>query len=197
MKKLRYLAITITATIALLCGVVVYLTLDHVTDRLTAAERQAHVDRRERTTADAKVEALGKQLTALGETPVVEPDTDLDPDIQYVPVPGRPGADGRPGAPGANGRAGPTGPVAPSIPGKPGASITGPAGQDGADGKPGADGKDGQNGTNGADGRGITSLSCSGIFAPITFTVTYTDGTTAEFTCGTAAEPEPDPAPSE
>jgi hypothetical protein len=51
--------------------------------------------------------------------------------------------------------------------------------------------KDGQDGR---DGRGITSLACSATLGPITFTVTYTDGTTQEFSCGDApVDPDPDP----
>jgi hypothetical protein len=48
--------------------------------------------------------------------------------------------------------------------------------------------------TNGVDGRGITSLACSATLGPITFTVTYTDGTTQQFSCGDAPiDPDPEP----
>lgn len=44
----------------------------------------------------------------------------------------------------------------------------------------------------GADGRGITSLVCSSSLGPITFTLTLTDGTTQDFSCGTdPLGPEP------
>jgi hypothetical protein len=81
------------------------------------------------------------------------------------------------------------------------AGVSGTNGTDGKDGKDGAagdrgpagtDGLPGANGTNGADGRGIASLVCSTTSAPITFNVTYTDGTSQEFSCGEVAS-TPDP----
>lgn len=84
-------------------------------------------------------------------------------------VPGPSGATGATGATGAKGEKG----------------DAGPAGKDGADGSDGADG---------TDGRGIASLVCTTSLAPITFTLTLTDGTTQEFTCGSGAvDSAPDP----
>jgi hypothetical protein len=58
--------------------------------------------------------------------------------------------------------------------------------------------QDGTDGTDGTDGRGIESLVCSSNLGPITFTLTLTDGTVQEFSCGTTpVEPDPgagDPA---
>lgn len=57
---------------------------------------------------------------------------------------------------------------------------------------------DGVNGTNGTNGRGIAALACSGGLTPMTFTVTYDDGTQQEFTCGEIPIPTPTPdEPSE
>jgi hypothetical protein len=80
------------------------------------------------------------------------------------------------------------------------AGAAGTAGADGSNGKDGKDGatgdrgpsgSDGAPGTNGVDGRGIASLVCSTTVAPITFNVTYTDGTSQEFTCGEAVAVDP------
>lgn len=48
--------------------------------------------------------------------------------------------------------------------------------------------KDGADGDDGTDGRGIASVVCSGGIAPITFTLTYTDGSTDDFSCGGLAD---------
>lgn len=196
MRLLRILSIVITGLIVAGSAFAVYLVLDDLTDRLTTAEVRSGENKANADEANRKAEALATQVKSLGETPVVEPNSKAQPEIRYVPVPGRPGSDG---ANGVNGRDGNDGPPGASLPGKDGVSIRGADGangsdgadgQNGVDGAPGSPGKDGTNGSPGADGRGIASLSCSGLFAPITFTVTYTDGTTAEFSCG-AVEPAP------
>lgn len=192
MRSLRIVSVILTVLIVAGSAFAVYLVLDDLTDRLTAAEVRSGENRANADEANRKTEALATQLKALGETPVVEPDNGAQPQIRYVPVPGKDGAAGRRGLPGLPGSDGAsiTGPPGESATGEPG--PTGSPGKDGANGVDGAPGKDGTNGTNGTDGRGITSLSCTGIFAPITFAVTYTDGTTAEFSCGAV-----DPAPPE
>jgi hypothetical protein len=101
---------------------------------------------------------------------------------------------------GKNGRAGADG-AASTIPG-PASTVPGPAGPKGEPGKDGRDGADGANGSDGAagaEGRGVASLVCSSGLGMITFTLTLTDGTTQEFSCGsTPVEPDPDPtAPAE
>lgn len=97
-----------------------------------------------------------------------------------------PPADGKDGAAGATGATGATG-------------SKGDTGPKGEKGDTGVAGRDGTNGTNGLDGRGIASLVCTTSLAPITFTLTLTDGTVQEFTCGTAGvDPAPEPTtPSE
>ena len=71
------------------------------------------------------------------------------------------------------------------------ADITGPAGEAGADGTNGADGA---NGADGSDGRGITSIvRTSGTGAAgttDTYTITFTDSTTATFTVYNGANGE-------
>lgn len=108
---------------------------------------------------------------------------------RYVPVPGPrglrglPGGDGEDGddsrtpgpagAPGADSTVpGPTGPAGPAGPkGEPGESITGPQG---APGSPGI---------------GITDVACTGGLTPMSFTFTYSDGSTQTVTCGTLEPP--------
>lgn len=143
----------------------------------------------------ATSEALESQVRSLGEEPVVDAPDSVPPEVRYMPMPGRPGADGADGEPGAEGPRGPRGAAgsdgesivgetgstgAPGATGSTGdrgpqgpAGDRGPAGPAGADGAPGADG---------ADGRGIAELACVG--PRITFTITWTDGTTTEVQCG-------------
>ncbi len=63
--------------------------------------------------------------------------------------------------------------------------TNGEDGKDGADGKDGKDGKDGEDGQNGKDGASITVISCektgwNDLFD--TYTITFSDGSTADFT---------------
>lgn len=87
--------------------------------------------------------------------------------------PGAPGKDGAAGTTGADGAQGPRGEQGP--PGEQGprgeAGTQGPQGDRGADGQPGA------------PGRGITAISCDSV-TPFVLTVTYSDGTTATYSCG-------------
>lgn len=123
-----------------------------------------------------------------------------DPSTRYVPVPGPRGFPGLPGVgidgeDGRNGRDGADSTI-PGPAGAPGASgadstVPGPQGPAGPAGK---DGTDGRNGTDGAPGRGLAAVTCTGGLTPITFTFTYSDGTTETVTCG---ELEPVPTPTE
>lgn len=114
---------------------------------------------------------------------------------------GQAGTDGEDGGPGADGEQGPPGEA--GAQGEPGESITGPPGPAGPQGEPGPQGEQGRppacapncagpqgpqgppgdRGPAGAQGVGIASLLCDSL-TPITFTVTYTDGTQQTFTCG-------------
>lgn len=155
--------------------------------RLDRAELHERLDR-QRTTADT----LADQIRDLGHDPVVDPGT--TPEARYMPVPGRDGKDGRDGRDGDS---------ITGQPGRDGESIVGPPGRDGKTvvGPPGADstvpgppGKGekgdkgdpstvpGPRGGEGPPGRGIESMSCVG--PRITFTITWTDGTTSEVQCG-------------
>jgi hypothetical protein len=112
---------------------------------------------------------------------------------------GPPGPRGTPGAdstlPGPSGRPGSDS----TEPGPPGSdsTIPGPAGTPGADstvpgptGPTGPGGPPGERGEPGADGRGVTSVECDSAL-PMTFTFTYSDGTTSTATCGgPAATPQ-------
>lgn len=80
-----------------------------------------------------------------------------------VGLPGQAGSTGQPGKDGERGPAGPEGP----------AGDTGEIGPQGPAGEPGKDG---------ADGRGIAEVTCTSS-TPVTFTITYTDGTTSTVTC--------------
>lgn len=166
-------------------------------DEGDAADR---ADLRTEVTAQQKrADLLDQQVRELGETPIVEPSENSALESRYVPVPGAAGPAGPPGADGAAGQS------LPGLPGAPGRTVvgppgtTGPAGAEGEAGATGTSGKDGKDGAvgdpgaNGQDGRGISSLACAGAVAPITFTVTYTDGSTQEFSCGSPPEPEPTP----
>ena len=74
---------------------------------------------------------------------------------------------------GDKGDVGPIGPVGPR----------GPMGPEGPKGEQGIKGQDGTDGVDGKDGRGIASISLSKTDGKDkTYTVTYTDGTTFEFT---------------
>lgn len=199
MKGLRSLAVALTVLIVSLSGYAVYLVLDDLTSRVTVAEVESGKNGKAAAEANQKAEVLAQQVRSLGETPIVQPSTpktDEKSPIRYVPVPGPTGATGPAGTPGKS---------LPGLPGAPGQSVvgppgdvgpsgaTGPSGSAGKDGKDGTPGADGSTGSPGADGRGITSLACSGPAAPITFTVTYSDGSTQDFSCGSVVEPEPTP----
>ncbi len=108
---------------------------------------------------------------------------------RYVPVPG---PTGRPGQDGSDGEdsdvPGPQG-----SPGVPGADSTVP-GPVGAQGPKGDRGEKGETGSAGKDGRGVVGVACEGGLTPVTFTFTFSDGTTQTVTCG---QLEPVPTPSE
>lgn len=70
------------------------------------------------------------------------------------------------------------------------AGAAGAKGEKGDKGDKGDTGQAGAAGTAGPAGRGIKSLACAGSLTPIEFTVTYDDGTSETFTCGSS-----DPAP--
>jgi hypothetical protein len=124
---------------------------------------------------------------------------------------GEPGATGPRGATGPAGKAGepglpgPTGPIGPAgddgstgltgpkgdrgEPGAPGPKgDTGPAGEPGPRGEPGPQGDIGPAGPSGPTGVGIAGVACD-TATPFTLTVTYTDGTTATYSCGGPTSP--------
>jgi hypothetical protein len=130
---------------------------------------------------------------------------------------GPPGADGRDGDPGATGPRGATGPAGkagePGLPGPAGPAgedgSTGPAGpkgdrgdqgtpgpkgdsgapgEPGPRGEPGPPGDVGPAGPAGPPGIGVTGIACEST-TPFTLTVTYTDGTSATYSCGGPASP--------
>lgn len=94
---------------------------------------------------------------------------------------GTDGSDGQPGPKGDTGPAGPKGDTGDRGPtGEPGVpGPEGPAGPAGPQGAPGAPG---------AAGVGIIGLTCDSV-TPLTLTVTYSDGTSATFTCGGPSTP--------
>jgi hypothetical protein len=113
-------------------------------------------------------------------------------------VTGPAGKAGEPGLPGPTGPIGPAGDdgsVGPAGPkgdrgeqGPPGPKgDVGPAGEPGPRGDPGAQGDVGPAGPAGPAGLGIAGIDCD-TAAPFTLVVTYSDGTTATYSCG-----RPDP----
>jgi hypothetical protein len=99
--------------------------------------------------------------------------------------PGLPGPTGPVGPAGDDGNVGPAGPKGDrGEQGPPGPKgDTGPAGEPGPRGEPGTQGDPGPIGPAGPAGVGIAGLACD-TAAPFTLTVTYTDGTTATYSCG-------------
>lgn len=189
---------SVVALVVYLLVTVLSMTHDDERDSSDRADLRVEV-----TEQQKRADLLDQQIRALGETPIVQPSKPAvkgEPKSRYVPLPGPAGRDGADGLPGSDGKS------LPGLPGAPGQSVVGPpgdtgptgptgpagpsgsAGKDGKDGSPGADGSPG---SNGQDGRGITSLACSGATAPITFTVTFSDGSSQEFSCGSFVEPDP------
>jgi hypothetical protein len=122
---------------ALLGGLFAYL-LD-VSNRFDNLNDRAEANR-------ATAEVLARQLEALGEKPVVEPDT--PDDVLIAPRPSIPGPRGPQGPPGRDGRDG-----APCTPTNPMCiGPTGPTGATGASGEPGATGPQGEPGATGPQG---------------------------------------------
>lgn len=132
MKRLRIVAVSFVAIIAVLSATSVYLVLDGFTDRLATAEHAARENRTRLDDQQLTSKVLAEQLRSLGEVPVIEP-ADPPPSVRTIPIPGRPGAPGRPGTNGKPGRDGKTG-------------------QDGADGPPGSTGEPGAKGDQGPAG---------------------------------------------
>jgi hypothetical protein len=102
--------------------------------------------------------------------------------------PGLPGPTGPIGPAGDDGSAGPTGPAGPKGDrGEQGPTgpkgDTGPAGEPGPRGEPGPQGDVGPAGPIGPTGVGVAGISCD-TPTPFTLVVTYTDGTTATYSCG-------------
>lgn len=155
---------------------------------------------RERAQDRADRAALVQQVIQLGGKPVVEA------------KPGDRGAAGPQGPQGERGPRGPAGPIGPvgpqglpgtigvrgpiGLPGQNGTDgadgtdgVDGSPGKDGVDGEPGPpgvagkDGQDGADGAKGDPGRGVTNVECTSD-RPVTFTITYSDGTTETVTCG-------------
>lgn len=190
-------AVGLSAIALVVYLLVTVLSMTHADERDSSDRADLRV---EVTEQQKRADLLAQQVRSLGETPIVQPSTPAvkgEPKSRYVPVPGPAGKDGANGLPGKS---------LPGLPGAPGQSVVGPpgaTGKDGAtgpagptgsagkDGKDGGPGADGAPGSNGADGRGVTSLACSGAVAPITFTVTFSDGSSQDFSCGSAVEPEP------
>lgn len=179
-----------------------------VTQLLTLTDR-SNVSRAERADLFQRVETqkeqiaqeqtartlLAEQVESLGEKPVVPAApaslSPLPPSIRYLPVQGPRGARGEQGERGEAGADGEdstiAGPAGAAGANGADSTVPGPQGPAGADGSPGKDGKDG------SPGRGIASIVCTGGLTPITFTFTYTDGTTETVTCGQLEPVEPTP----
>lgn len=181
----RGAALLITLLVAVLLGSVwAVLWLANENDTLNERDRQSLADREDLrndlTAEQAAREALEQQIRGLGEKPVLDPE-DVPADTDVIVVPGPRGDKGERGEscieeigyPRCRGAAGDDG----------SSGTPGEAGQDGADGAPGPKGDkgdpgvDGKDGTNGTDGRGIANLQCGDDGR---WTVTYTDGTTAD-----------------
>lgn len=119
---------------------------------------------------------------------------------------GPPGATvtGPPGPPGAGGSPGPSGPPGAAVTGPPGANgqdgdtVTGPPGADSTiPGPAGPSGPPGVDGTDGTDGRGVVTVACdSNSVRRMTFTFTFTDGTTQTVSCGGISTPPPSLTPT-
>lgn len=189
----------LTVAVVLVCFAALYVMFDRLTDRVSKAEAGQDDYRAQAADNAKKVDALAEQVRSLGEAPVAEPADDAPaPVLARGPrgAMGPAGPMGRPGKDGADGESitGPRGATgAAGASGAPGADgeagSTGAAGKDGAPGPAGPKGepgRDGSNGSDGKDGRGITGVSCS-TTVPLTFTVTYSDGSTETVTCSGVA----------
>lgn len=196
----------LTVVVALICLGAVFLMFDRLTNRVSEAE-SGQADYREEAQANGKkVDALADQVRSLGRTPVAEQSGDdrlptliRGPRGEMGPVgpqgrPGKDGANGKDGSSGPRGATGGTGAAgaagdagAPGAAGKDGApGPPGPKGEPGPPGPKGEPGKDGANGTDGKVGRGLSSITCDSAL-PLTFTVTYSDGSSESVTCGGSA----------
>jgi hypothetical protein len=145
-----------SAVIGMLIAILVVVV--SLVSRVNEGEKDKDQLRSSLGQSQAAVDALAKQVEALGATPVVTPGPALvegpaGPQgltgLQGIQGPaGSAGAAGQPGLTGAQGIQGPAGPVGPR--GEPGPAgspgAQGPAGEDGADGRDGTDGKDGADG---------------------------------------------------
>jgi hypothetical protein len=166
------------------------LTVLAETDRFENADALSIAERRELREAvnedRTKINLLREQIKALGAEPVVDPVTPLP---TVVRIPGEDGEDGDDGDTGRTGERGP-GPTDEQIEAAVAAYC---ATRNDCTPPPPADGKDGTNGRDGSDGapgRGIASVVCTGGLTPMTFTFTYSDGSSETVTCGTL-EPVP------
>lgn len=198
----------VLAAIAAALAFVVWLAWQYVelsvaqrSNTATLSRQQEALDDSQRINArqDEALDLANQKLVSVGEQPVPVPPVPQG-------IPGRPGTNGSDGVNGlsayelwlsqghrgtlaqfllslqgprgATGATGPTGADS-TTPGPAGADSTvpGPTGPAGPAGPAGKDGTNGTNGTDGAPGRGIDSLMCG---TDGRWTVTYTDGTTAD-----------------
>lgn len=146
------------------------------------------------TDIDAEICAAAERTkAAIKDAPAATTnDTQAAPrQTRYVPVPGPRGLRGLPGGDGEDGEDGADS-TTPGPSGAPGADSTvpGPPGPAGPAGPPGVAGSNGADGADGAPGRGVAEVACTGGLTPMTFTFTYSDGTSQTVTCGTL-EPLP------
>lgn len=134
--------------------------------------------------ADTNACAQANRTRKTIEDAPVDPAPRTSQQTRYVPVPGPRGLRGLPGGDGEDGADSTT----PGPSGAPGADSTvpGPPGPAGPAGPPGAAGS---NGADGAPGRGVAEVACTGGLTPMTFTFTYSDGTSQTVTCGTLEPP--------
>jgi hypothetical protein len=144
-------------------------------DRRAAQEKVDDV-RKERAEDRADMEALERQVEALGGEPVVD-QPDPVPGVRFVPVPGDPGKNGKRGRPGRDAPAPTIAQLAQAV-----AVYCDARGQ--CTPPPPKDGKDGE------DGRGLESMSCTDDGKWVTH---YTDGTSQTHENSSCTTEEVDP----
>jgi hypothetical protein len=174
--------LTVAALLALLL-----VTLIELTREVQGTRQEAALRGEQRNALAADVEQLRAQVLRLGEQPVADDPSRLEP----IPGPEGPegpeGPRGLAGLPGRDGARAPQGPPGPMP-----SPIPGPAGRDGRDGKDGRDGAPGPAGPAGERGPAGPqgSPGPAGSPAPTRFTCTPREDDPRTFDC------EPSPAPS-
>lgn len=202
--RLHWLAVALIGGVCLVAGMFAWALVG----------KSSETDRADNSQADAKTLATGVQQACQRKTidPAIKPYCSKAVEVISQPVKGDKGDAGEQGPPGPEGSPGPAGPSgaagSPGAPGRPGANGSpGADGQPGSDGTPGPPGSDGSpgavgspgppgppgadgspgpagaEGPPGADGRGVVTVACDSL-RQITFTFTFTDGTSQTVTCG-------------